>query len=147
MSICAGLFEELEDPRSNKNQIYPFEYMMLVTLCACMAGETSFTGIADYDVSCYFKDNSEDFMATFEHHDKGHGRIESRICRVFEDVGWLNEQHNWPGLKSVIAVTRRTITNNKETQEVQYYISSLKTSPERLLTLIRNHWHVENHPT
>ena len=294
MSICSGLFEELEDPRSNKNQIYPFEYMMLVMLCACMAGETSFTGIADYadlthpyfqkhynlpshaphhdtfryllngidpeifypwfenltdnivsalggseaialdgktlrnsthhplhlvnawctsnrmvlgfekvrdktneikaiplllktldlkgrvvtidaiaaqrdicqriidlegdycislkknqktlfeDVSCYFQDTSEDFMAIFEHHDKGHGRIESRTCRVLEDVTWLNEQHNWPGLTSVIEVTRRTILNNKETREIQYYISSLKASPERLLTLIRNHWHIEN---
>ncbi len=48
MSSFSPLFSNLSDPRSSKNQVYPFEYMMLVSLCSCMAGETSFSGIADY---------------------------------------------------------------------------------------------------
>lgn len=48
MSLFSPLFLNLSDSRSSRNQIYPFEYMVLVTLCACMAGETSFSGIADY---------------------------------------------------------------------------------------------------
>jgi predicted transposase YbfD/YdcC len=42
--------------------------------------------------------------------DADHGRIETREYTVLHDVSWLQERHEWPGLKSVIVVesTRET---------------------------------------
>ena len=34
--------------------------------------------------------------------DGDHGRIETRNVTVIHDVKWLNDTHDWPGLKSVI---------------------------------------------
>lgn len=54
-------FLGLTDPRVPDNQQYPFEYLMLMALCACMAGIDSCVGIADYAetyasfFSSYFK--------------------------------------------------------------------------------------------
>jgi len=297
-----SLFIGLEDPRSLKNQVYPFEYMLLSTLCACMAGETSFSGIADYadinhtffkehfdlpdyaphhdtyryildaldheslyawfdgitqsilqsfkenpavsssfkesiaidgktirnsterplhlinawctgnrlilgsqavnhksneikaiplllnildvkgrvitidamgaqreicqqvidyegdycvalkqnqktlydDVATYFKEHDPSLFTSFEHHDKGHGRLEKRVCRVFEDTSWLQETHQWPGLKSIVELTRTTTTKSGTSTDTQFYISSLQASPDIILDLIRKHWLVEN---
>jgi predicted transposase YbfD/YdcC len=36
--------------------------------------------------------------------DGDHGRIERRTVTVFHDVGWLQERHDWPGLKSCVMV-------------------------------------------
>src|SRR5688572_26054618 len=36
--------------------------------------------------------------------DGDHGRIETRRTTVFHDIGWLQERHDWPGLKAVIMV-------------------------------------------
>jgi len=36
--------------------------------------------------------------------DGDHGRIETRITTVIQDVEWLQERHNWPGLKAVVVV-------------------------------------------
>src|SRR5437660_689146 len=36
--------------------------------------------------------------------DGDHGRIETRTVTVIHDVDWLQERHNWPGLKAVVIV-------------------------------------------
>ena len=41
-------FDGLTDPRAKDNQKYPFEYLMLIALCATLAGIDSCVGIADY---------------------------------------------------------------------------------------------------
>lgn len=54
-------FEGLTDPRVADNVTYPFEYLMLMALCAALAGIDSCVGIADYAethaefFSAYFK--------------------------------------------------------------------------------------------
>src|SRR3954453_7074710 len=42
--------------------------------------------------------------------DGDHGRIETRTTTVIHDVAWLQERHDWPGLKAVVMVesTRET---------------------------------------
>jgi predicted transposase YbfD/YdcC len=42
------LFEGLSDLRGTSNQTYPFTYLMLIAICASMAGIDSFVGIEDY---------------------------------------------------------------------------------------------------
>ena len=54
------LFEGITDPRETKQQTYPFEYLMLISICAFMAGTDSFVGVEDYATAnkaffnCYF---------------------------------------------------------------------------------------------
>jgi predicted transposase YbfD/YdcC len=73
-----------------------------------------------------------------------HGRIETRICTVFQDVGWLQERHDWPGLKAVIMVESTREINDKIEQETRFYITSLVLMANALGPIIRSHWAVEN---
>ena len=48
--------------------------------------------------------------------DGDHGRIETRATTVIHDVAWLQERHNWPGLKAVVVVeSTREIGDKIET--------------------------------
>ena len=76
--------------------------------------------------------------------DKGHGRIEVRLCQAFEPDAIIRMDHKgWPELKSVVRVKATRSAGGKESTEVRYYISSLPTdSPFNIY--IRSHWEVEN---
>lgn len=77
---------------------------------------------------------------------KGHGRIETRICKQINDLKFIEESCKWKGIKSVIRIesTRYNITKDKEENEIRYYISSLDISAKKMLSYIRGHWHIEN---
>ena len=45
--------------------------------------------------------------------DGDHGRIETRTTTVIHDVAWLQERHNWPGLKAVVMVESSRETDGK----------------------------------
>ena len=75
--------------------------------------------------------------------EKGHGRIESRRCEVFEKGMIVDFDNQWKGLTSIIKITSiREFANKTETQ-VRFYISSLKTGND-FNKYIRDHWSVEN---
>lgn len=80
----------------------------------------------------------------YEHHDKGHGRIECRKCWATEDLRALSELEAWPHLKSIVCIESERIIGEKQTCERRYYLSSLTANPEQLLKIIRAHWSVEN---
>jgi predicted transposase YbfD/YdcC len=78
--------------------------------------------------------------------DIGHGRIEQRNITTSEALGGYSD---WPGLAQVFELGRHVITQKtgKERAEVVYGITSLppkRATPERLLELVRGHWHIEN---
>jgi len=74
--------------------------------------------------------------------DGDHGRIETRTIRATDDIAWLHEQHDWAGLKSIIAVTLQRESNRKDvSEETRYFISSLDAGdPQRLARAVRAHW-------
>ena len=75
--------------------------------------------------------------------EKGHGRIETRRCQVFEKGLIVDYEGRWAGLQSVIKITSTREVREKITTEERYYISSLSTdNPFNMY--IRNHWSVEN---
>ena len=76
--------------------------------------------------------------------DAGHGRIETRTATVSTDIGWLQEQHDWPGLAAVGKVRRVRETAAGTTAETAYYLLSAALTPERLNEVARSHWGVEN---
>ncbi len=76
--------------------------------------------------------------------DADHGRIETRTATVSTDIGWLQEDHQWPGLTAVGKVFRTRETPTKTTTETAYYLLSAALSPDRLNEVAREHWGVEN---
>jgi predicted transposase YbfD/YdcC len=82
--------------------------------------------------------------------DGDHGRIETRTTTVIHDIAWLQDRHDWPGLKSVIIVDSiREIPGpspgtDKIERETRFYITSLILLAGLLGPIIRSHWAIEN---
>ena len=83
-------------------------------------------------------------MDSAETFDKGHGRQETRKCRVIRDIEKINGYKEWVGLKTIIEVKRSVVEKGKVTESINYYISSSSNCPESLLKSIRSHWGVES---
>jgi len=76
--------------------------------------------------------------------DGDHGRIETRTCTVFHDIDWLQERHDWPGLKAVVMVESAREFNDKIERETRFYITSLVMLAHAIGPIIRSHWAIEN---
>jgi predicted transposase YbfD/YdcC len=76
--------------------------------------------------------------------DADHGRIETRTTTVIHDVEWLQERHDWPGLKAVVVVESTREIAGKIEQETRFYIASLVMLAHLLGPVIRSHWTIEN---
>jgi len=76
--------------------------------------------------------------------EKGHGRIETRNCKVYNQIHLLEDIEKWSDLKSVIQITSEREINEKKTNETRLYISSLNDEAEAFNKYIRMHWGVEN---
>jgi len=81
--------------------------------------------------------------------EKGHGRIESRECFVFNCE--FTTDPEWENLISQIVVVKRqteklnTLTKNwKYYEETAFYISTTIRSAEQYNSIIRGHWSIEN---
>jgi len=99
----------------------------------------------------------QDFWTSFKAHpaaqpphrfsesvEKGHGRIETRRCTVFDQLECLYKSEQWPGLKSFAVIESQREINGKTTLERRLYISSLSPDAERIGSTVRAHWSVEN---
>ncbi len=81
---------------------------------------------------------------------KGHGRLESRQCRVItakeNKVLGINPLEKWKDLNSIIEVKsqRIMIRTGEVSKEVRYYISSSTKGAKDFCSAIRGHWEVEN---
>ncbi len=76
--------------------------------------------------------------------DGDHGRIETRTTTVIHDIGWLQERHNWPGLKAVVVVESERETGDKIERETRFYLTSLALMACMLGPIVRSHWAIEN---
>jgi predicted transposase YbfD/YdcC len=76
--------------------------------------------------------------------DGDHGRIETRITTVIHDVEWLQERHDWPGLKAVVMVESSRETSGKIELETRFYITSLVMLAHLVGPALRSHWAIEN---
>lgn len=97
------------------------------------------------DVELYFRCiDGKECVEEFSTLEKNGGRVEKRICRKLKDIAWLQERHDWPGLKAVFQVERTIRANRKITTETSYYIASTDASAKRLLCIAREHWNIES---
>ena len=69
------------------------------------------------DVKLFFEDpeTAENIRFSEVHVEKGHGRVEMRQAAICHDIDWL-EDHKWPGLAAVGAVTA-----TREVRAFQWY--------------------------
>lgn len=78
--------------------------------------------------------------------EKGHGRIERRICRFF-DVLELEKEARWKvcQIKTAIKVRRERfeIKTNKSSVEESFYVTNEIGRYEELARAVRGHWSVE----
>jgi predicted transposase YbfD/YdcC len=88
-----------------------------------------------------FKDTK---VSRHETIDGDHGRIETRTYTAIHDVAWLQERHDWPGLRGVVMVESTREIGDKIERETRFYITSLVWLASQLGPAIRSHWAVEN---
>jgi hypothetical protein len=72
--------------------------------------------------------------------DGDHGRIETGTYTVFHDVDWLQERHDWPGLKAVVMVESTRELVDKVERETRFYLTSLVWLAHQIGPVIRSHW-------
>jgi predicted transposase YbfD/YdcC len=101
------------------------------------------------DVKLYFEEaiqtDIEDYdIETRETIEKGHGRIETRYCYTCSEINWLEEKRKWPGLQTIVRIDSKRKIDEKTKPETRYYITSLETTPQKILEIIRDHWGIEN---
>ena len=76
--------------------------------------------------------------------EKGHGRVDMRSIRVSSE---LKGYSDWPGLEQVFEIRRSFQSKGEWREAVRYGVTSLPSTlaiPERVLTLKRGHWVIEN---
>lgn len=76
--------------------------------------------------------------------DGDHGRIETRRVTVVHDVLWLQERHQWPGLKGLVIVDATREIGPKTERETRFYVTSSPLRADKLGPIVRDHWAVEN---
>ena len=76
--------------------------------------------------------------------DGDHDRIETGTTTVIHDVEWLQERHDWPGLKAIIMVESSREISGKIEPETRFYITSLVMVAALLGPVVRSHWAIEN---
>ena len=85
-------------------------------------------------------------MMSHEDVDAGHGRVETRVCTVTDDLSMLSGAENWQGINALVKIeSSRFIKFSGETQcETGYYITGCKPNPESLGNAVRSQWAIEN---
>ncbi len=63
---------------------------------------------------------------------------------VLHDVAWLQQRHDWPGLKGVVVIDSMREDWRADQRETRYYLTSSAWRAERLGPMVRDHWAVEN---
>jgi predicted transposase YbfD/YdcC len=85
-----------------------------------------------------------DYCRTVE---KNHGRLEIRECWTTsssEYMVYLRDRSAWANLHTIVMIKRERRFGDKVETETQYYISSLMTSAQHILNVVRGHWSIEN---
>lgn len=81
--------------------------------------------------------------STLQTCEKDHGRTEQRTYVAMAAPSAVSR--HWPDAQSIVRVCREARDEQgKKTKEVRYFISSLPPEVERLASLIRGHWGIEN---
>jgi len=103
-------------------------------------------GTLHEDVKQYWGDSKlpKEEYDEFTTVEKGHGRLETRIYRITDQIGWLGPREDWKGLQSIAMVDSQREIGEQKTLERRYYLTSLKPDSKAFAKAIRAHWEIEN---
>ena len=99
-----------------------------------------------YEVETAFASNATKFFNMEVAHttNKGHGREETRTCRIIRDFSKIPHSKDWPSIASVIEIKRKIATGDNIQESTSYYISSSIAKAEKMMEIIRSHWNIES---
>jgi len=95
--------------------------------------------IEDFVQDEWLRKDMQSVVKTEENRD----RIEIRTAYVTHDIDWLPQKSEWSKLCCIGAINKKMQTQDDETNEWYYYISSRLLTPEELLHHARMEWSVE----
>lgn len=74
-----------------------------------------------------------------------HGRIVTRMCRIYRGEGIITDKEKWNGNLTVIEILTDTIkkSDGQLTSEQRLYITSLDANAKELNEITRKHWSIE----
>lgn len=75
---------------------------------------------------------------------KGHGRLDTIEYYQFKAPKSLPGRSQWKELRTIGIAIRTSRQGDKETQDVRFFISSLRLSVRRFAAAVRGHWGIEN---
>lgn len=101
-------------------------------------------GTLHQDVRHLLDDSPALPVATHTTVDKEHARLETRTSVVTDEIAWLQQQHDWPGLSAIGKVTRTRESRAETSTETAYYLLSTPLSAARFGHVVRQHWGIEN---
>lgn len=84
---------------------------------------------------------------TYSTKEQGHGRVETRLCLVNDDLSVLGDiAFEWPELKTmgIVATIRQEKGQPATDITLRYYISSAQLTSKELLEASRAHWSIES---
>jgi predicted transposase YbfD/YdcC len=102
------------------------------------------------EIERFFTDPPAAAVEVHRDFDKGHGRIEERICRLSRQVDWLSGERRFPGeyrfekIAVIAMIEAKVETKAKTWTERRYYISSRLLAARQLAEAVRDHWRIEN---
>jgi predicted transposase YbfD/YdcC len=101
-------------------------------------------GTLEEDINYIIKSSKP--LDTYKDTDVGHGRIETRICSVYNNLDDIENVEKWEGLQTIVKIesTRYIKSTAKVQKEIRLYISSLEPIAKKNAETVRGHWGIEN---
>jgi predicted transposase YbfD/YdcC len=102
------------------------------------------------EIERFFADAPAQSLDTNTELDKGHGRVEERIVRVSDDIGWLDGERRFPGeyrfpkIAALASVEARVHEKGATRVQRRFYITSRKMGAVETARAGRGHWAIEN---
>lgn len=100
--------------------------------------------VVDYVIEQMENDFSEVECRKHVERLKGHGREDEITYYQIAVPETLVGKDQWRGLRTIGVAIRHSESGNGHTEDVRYYISSLKLGVKRFATCVRGHWGIEN---
>jgi predicted transposase YbfD/YdcC len=80
----------------------------------------------------------------YETTERGHGRQETRSYVILTNPQGIRNQEAWTKLKVIGLCTSERVVNDKQSDEVRYFIGSRVMSAKQYAEALRGHWGIEN---
>ncbi len=168
-------FSSIEDPRVDCAKDHLLSDIIFITIAAVICGAETWNDTIDA-MGCQTAiaekiiDNGADYLLAvkgnqgsleqdaeytikfskpvdiYEDTDIGHGRVETRTCKVVTDLSHIENVDKWKKLNCIVAIesTRYIKSTAQEQKETRLYITSLEASAKKIGESVRAHWGIEN---